>query len=184
MNAQEVPITRVVGDARGAYGRHDVLTGRNGTAWANSFYAVVYKDSSDPAICKTNGITTRVTNPSRWTENEALPCAWMHIRLAARSTTTREAGFINGPPKVEVLIKGMRLSYPINVVGDRSQPEWTDNTAIIRHWFETQIRGRRVNYTSFERARQLCGEYVEPESSPGEPYYDCLLYTSPSPRDS
>ena len=127
--------------------------------------------------------------PNKWTTDHGLPMAHMVViykptRNNRRTDDTpersKEACLINGVPKIEVLLKGMKLALPTDADGTLAAATWTRNAADIRWWYETHIRGRTVNYTSYAAAKTICGQTVNPPGSPAAstPALDRIRYAA------
>ena len=145
------------------------------------FWAFAYLDSTDPAKASANGQTLRDIFPDRWTTQDALPIAWIHIvRVSsaaeddARSrlqtaerdnyrtydglTGTIESRRLTHEPEwrsavdpVELLVRGMRVTWP-----GQSTPTYTQNAAALRYWYDTEILGRTVELEGFNAAYAIC----------------------------
>ena len=113
--------------------------------------------------------------PNKWTADHGLPMAHMVViykptannrRTDGTPERSKEACMVNGVPKLEVLLKGMKLALPTDADGTLATATWTRNAADIRWWYETHIRGRTVNYASYAAAKTICGQTVNPPGSP------------------
>ena len=129
--------------------------------YTGRFAAVCYLDSSTPELAAANGANLRRTTAGAWKETDVVPIAWVHLRL----TQGPGPGGIAGPWRTahinwEFQVKGMRITWP-----GQTTPEWTDDAAAIRYWYDTVIRGRTVDETSFAAARAICMG-VPPDSFP------------------
>ena len=127
--------------------------------------------------------------PNKWTDDHTLPMSYMVVIYKpeavvcdedGKRTKHKEASWINGVPKIEVLVKGMKLALPTDADGALAAATWTRNAADIRWWFETHIRGRTVNYASYAAAKTICGQTVNPPGSPvaSTPALDRLRYAA------
>ena len=150
-----------------------------------------------PAATRTGSAATksalsavmRKLYPNKWTTDHGLPMAHMVViykptannrRTDDTPERSKEACLVNGVPKLEVLLKGMKLALPTDADGTLAAATWTRNAADIRWWFETHIRGRTVNYASYAAAKTICGQTVNPPGSPvaSTPTLDRLRYAA------
>ena len=84
--------------------------------------------------------------------------------------------------RLERMLAGMRTRKPVKLqdVGD----------TIREQLFDVDLHGNDLNVWTYEAARKMIryghvGVLVDvPSEGNGRPYWVCLLYTSPSPRDS
>ena len=150
-----------------------------------------------PAATRTGSAATksalsavmRKLYPNKWTTDHGLPMAHMVViykptannrRTDDTPERSKEACLVNGVPKIEVLLKGMKLALPTDADGTLAAATWTRNAADIRWWFETHIRGRTVNYASYAAAKTICGQTVNPPGTPvaSTPALDRLRYAA------
>ena len=70
-------------------------------------------------------------------------------------------------PNLEFLVKGIKISWPGQAV-----PQWTDNAAALRYWWETERRGRpadAIDLTDFSAAYNLSEQTVDATNSGKSP---------------
>jgi len=87
-------------------------------------------------------------------------------------------------PSLQFLVKGIKIGYPVpDGLGFRlTDPEWTENAAIIRAWFLKERRNRPYNdidLTYFDAARRLCDEEISLTDEDG---FDRTFFPSTAKR--
>ena len=127
-------------------------------------------DSSTPVVKITpyfgadgnGGASLRAVSARGWTESDRLTGkAWAHVELnqwvGGRSVFERM-------PKIEVVMRGLKLTWP-----GQPTPTWTESTAAIRWWWETERKGvptDEIDLYSVIEAHGLCTDILEYELPP------------------
>ena len=80
--------------------------------------------------------------------------SWMAVHLHQPAYGGDDARFWSRQPAIEVLVKGLRITWPGQTV-----PRWTENAAALRYWLETTRGGldpAAVDRTAFDAAYAVC----------------------------
>ena len=120
--------------------------------YTDRFEAVCYLDSSTPELAAANGANLVRTSGGDFKATDVVPIAWVHLVLIQGPAVR---GGVAGPWRSaripwEFQVKGMRITWP-----GQATAKWTDDAAAIRYWYDTTIRGRTVDETSFAAARAI-----------------------------
>ena len=153
----------------------------------------------DPSLCSDGGRegwdtdsgevdASGVGNPqdSRpWTAAHKLEgISWVGIRLFQPAYEGVEGAkrFWSYLPEIQFLVKGIKVTWP-----GQQDPTWTENAAALRHWFETERRGRpasAIKRSEFDAAYSLCEEDVTVDEADIPSGYDSEDYPRTKPRYS
>ena len=111
-----------------------------------------------------------------WTEAHRLNgVSYVLVELFQPDYDDIDDRFWPARPQINYLMRGLKVQYPIkdvNAPGGRrlTDPEWTDNAAILRYWYLTERRNiapELIDIDYFESARRLCDEDLNLSSAQG-----------------
>ena len=100
------------------------------------------------------GAEIRAACPGFTAAHRFIGVSWMAIHLHQPGYDDADGRFWARPPIIEVLVKGLRITWP-----GQSVPAWTENAAALRYWLETTRGGldpAAVDRTAFDQAYAVC----------------------------
>ena len=162
-DGERIPVGAPTKTTTSAGGRVLIYLGTMGTEsspgaddaidYTDRFEAVCYLDSSTKALAAANGANLVRTSGGDFKATDVVPIAWVHLVLIQGDTGPNG---VAGPWRSaripwEFQVKGMRITWP-----GQATAKWTDDAAALRYWYDTTIRGRTVDATSFAAARAIC----------------------------
>ena len=162
-DGERIPVGDAVESMTSANGRVLTYAGKMGEDssmgaddaidYTDRFKATCYLDSSTKALATANGQSLRDATGSEWAADDVVPIAWVHLELTQGAADRGEIAqpWRSARTSWEFLVKGMRITWPTQATA-----MWTDDAAAIRYWYDTNIRGRTVDETSFAAARAIC----------------------------
>jgi len=113
--------------------------------------AVIYKYL---AANGAEGAEIRAACPGFTDAHRFTGVSWMAVHLHQPGYDDADGRFWARPPTVEVLVKGIRVTWP-----GQTSPAWTENAAALRYWLETERGGldpSAVDRTAFDAAYAVC----------------------------